>query len=458
MDMNAVNQNAGRQLAFNPENCERMPSGIFCSDSFGRWALTDVSGMPLLAAESFPQDLLPYMASSGSFYGPSLHILVVTLACNHACIYCRVAPVSEKEKGTEMTLETAKKSIDLAFNTPNDCITFEFQGGEALLNWPVVKSSVIYAKEKNKIYKKDMRMAIVTNLSLMDEEKFKFFVNEGVSVCTSLDGPAALHNLNRRYGNSGGHDKAVYWIKRFAAAASSSGKPDSLPSALMTTTKHSLSIPEKIVDEYRDLGLGGIFIRPLSPIGHAGTVWKDIGYDPLEYKLFYARSLKRVLEINRCGERFVERNAALFARKLFHFENPNYLDLKSPCGAVTGQLAYNWDGNVYSCDEGRMLGAGGDASFMLGSVYATKWRELFVKPSAIMCASASCLESQPACARCAFKPFCGVCPVHNKAAQGCIYGNMKGSYWCEIQKAVFYVVLAALRNPADREIIKGWID
>ena len=206
------------------------------------------------------------------------------------------------------------------------------------------------------------------------------------------------------------------------------------------------------------MGLGGIFIRPLSPIGHAGTVWKDIGYDPLEYKLFYARSLKRVLEINRRGERFVERNAALFARKLFCFENPNYLDLKSPCGAATGQLAYNWDGNVYSCDEGRMLGAGGDASFMLGSVYATKWRDLFVKPSAIMCASASCLESQPACARCAFKPFCGVCPVHNKAAQGCIYGNMKGSYWCEIQKAVFYVVLAALRNPADREIIKGWLD
>lgn len=443
-------------LYFAPECCEHTSAGMFYSDSFGRWALADSAGNILAQPDYVPDDLLPYYASSGAFYGPSLHIIVVTLACNHACIYCRVAPVSEKEKGTAMTEETARRSVEMAFRTPNECLTIEFQGGEALLNWPAVKAAIIRAKELNKIAKKDLRLAIVTNLSLMDEEKFRFFIENGVSVCTSLDGPAMLHNKNRVYGNIGGHGKAAYWLRRFYDAADGGG-PDSLPSALMTTTKHSLKMPEEIVEEYRKLGTGGIFIRPLSPIGHAGTVWDKIGYTPREYKLFYARSLKKVLEINKSGEIFVERNAALFARKLFDFENPNYLDLKSPCGAATGQLAYNWNGDVYTCDEGRMLGAGGDYSFRLGSVYSSSWKDLMKAAPAIKCSAASCLESQPVCCRCAFKPFCGVCPAHNKASQNSLWGNIKGSYWCEIQKAMFTVILAAIKNPENREIIQGWL-
>ena len=443
-------------LYFKPECCENTAAGLFYSDSFSHWALTDSAGNIVAQPDYVPDDLLPYYASSGSFYGPSLHIIVVTLACNHACIYCRVSPISEKEKGTAMTEETAIRSVEMAFNTPNNYLTIEFQGGEALINWPSVKAAIIHALDLNKKYKKDLRISIVTNLSLMDQRKFLFLLDHGVSVCTSLDGPAILHNKNRVHGEIGGYAKAVYWLKRLREA-SKGGGPDSLPSALMTTTRHSLNIPEQIVEEYRRLGLGGIFIRPLSPIGHAGTVWDKIGYFPKEYKLFYARALKKVLDINKSGEIFVERNAALFARKLFNFENPNYLDLKSPCGAATGQLAYNWNGDIYTCDEGRMLGAGGDYSFRLGSVYSSTWKDIITAKPAIRCSVASCLESQPCCYRCAFKPFCGICPVHNRASQGSIWGNMKGSYWCEIQKAMFSVILAAIKNPANREIIRGWL-
>jgi hypothetical protein len=30
------------------------------------------------------------------------------------------------------------------------------------------------------------------------------------------------------------------------------------------------------------------------------------------------------------------------------------LELRSPCGAGIGQLLYNYDGKVYTCDEGRI--------------------------------------------------------------------------------------------------------
>ena len=445
-----------KDLYFKPECCEKTAAGLFYSDSFSRWALTDSAGNVVAQPDYVPDDLLPYYASSGAFYGPSLHIIVVTLACNHACIYCRVAPVSEKEKGTAMTEETARRSVEMAFNTPNDCLTIEFQGGEALLNWPAVSAAIIHARELNRERQKDLRLAIVTNLSMMDEQKFRFLVENGVSVCTSLDGPAMLHNKNRVYGNAGGHSKALYWLDRLNEAAAGGG-PDSLPSALMTTTRHSLSIPELIVEQYRELGLGGIFIRPLSPIGHAGTVWDRIGYSPKEYKLFYARSLKKVLDINKAGELFVERNAALFARKLFDFENPNYLDLKSPCGASTGQLAYNWNGDIYTCDEGRMLSNSGDEYFRLGSVYEDSFKSIIRKPLAIRLIASSLTElRQPMCSRCPSSLYCRVPPVYNYITQGNIHGNMAANERCRLFRQVYDMLSEKNSVPENAAIFRQW--
>ena len=220
--------------------------------------------------------------SAGVYEGPGLHILVLTLKCNHACVYCR-ATAGAAGKNTDMSRSTAFKSVDTAFSSPNRKISLEFQGGEALLNWPVLKETVLYAKKLNLEKGKDLELSVVTNLSLMDEEKFNFLVREGVSVCTSLDGPAGLHDANRRWAGGASHSKVVRWLKKFAAAAGKDGRADALPSALMTTTRLSLENPRGIVDEYRGLGLGGIFLRPLSPIGYAAGIWPEIGYGPEEF-------------------------------------------------------------------------------------------------------------------------------------------------------------------------------
>ncbi|MEI7529392.1 MAG: His-Xaa-Ser system radical SAM maturase HxsB, partial [Elusimicrobiota bacterium] len=349
--------------------------------------------------------------SSGVYEGPGLHILVLTLRCNHACVYCR-ATAGGAGKNSDMSRATAFKSVETAFSSPNNKLSLEFQGGEALLNWPVLREAALYAKKLNLRKGKDLALSVVTNLSLMDEAKFAFLVREGVSVCTSLDGPAKLHDVNRRWSGGSSHSKAVYWLKRFAAAAGGDGRADTLPSALMTATRLSLKDPRDIVDEYRKLGLGGIFLRPLSPIGYAGAVWPEIGYGPEEFLGFYRAALAYIMEVNGAGEKFVERNAALLARKLLRAEDPNFLDLRSPCGAAIGQLAYNFNGDVYTCDEGRMVAACGDDLFRLGNVRTDRFENIMTAPAARICAMASCLENQPECARCAFKPFCGVCPVH----------------------------------------------
>jgi sulfatase maturation enzyme AslB (radical SAM superfamily) len=52
------------------------------------------------------------------------------------------------QKELDMSKETAKKVVDTIFYTSNPSITIEFQGGEPLVNWDVIKFIVEYAEKK----------------------------------------------------------------------------------------------------------------------------------------------------------------------------------------------------------------------------------------------------------------------------------------------------------------------
>ena len=96
------------------------------------------------------------------FQGASLHIVVVTLRCNMNCIYCHASSKPADKKEFDMDKETAKATVDFIFQTPSKGITIEFQGGEPLLNWGVVKYVIEYAQEKNKQAKKKLAQIFKT--------------------------------------------------------------------------------------------------------------------------------------------------------------------------------------------------------------------------------------------------------------------------------------------------------
>ena len=58
---------------------------------------------------------------------PSLHIMVLSLRCNHACKYCHANISSENAKWKDMTIDTAKEIVDTIFFTTSNNITIEFQ-------------------------------------------------------------------------------------------------------------------------------------------------------------------------------------------------------------------------------------------------------------------------------------------------------------------------------------------
>lgn len=96
-----------------------------------------------------------------------LHMIVITLRCNCLCRYCHASSVDFSNKKYDMSWETAKKTMDMIFQTPSKDIKIEYQGGEPLLNWEVLKQSVLYAEFLNKIAKKKLGFVICTRNHFM---------------------------------------------------------------------------------------------------------------------------------------------------------------------------------------------------------------------------------------------------------------------------------------------------
>ncbi|MFA6193336.1 MAG: His-Xaa-Ser system radical SAM maturase HxsB [Parcubacteria group bacterium] len=395
--------------------------------------------------------------------GPSLHIIVVTLRCNYNCIYCQTSSKKVDDMKYDMDLATAKQTVDFIFTTPNKNIAIEFQGGEPLLNWPIVKFIVEYANEKNKAEKKNLELRLVSNFSLMDKEKLEFFFNNHVALCSSLDGPKEIQNKNRPFLAQGSYESTTKWLNialekyRQLERKKVKGKIYyHQPGAIVTVSRFSLDHPKEIVDEYLKWGFEAIFLRPLSPLGIAGKIWSKIGYTTEEYLKFYQKALEYIFELNKSGKKFHERTAAMMASKILEDEDINYLELRSPCGAGIGQLAYDYDGSIYTCDEGRMMGYAGEDMFKLGDVTKNSYSEIIDNPTLKGMCLASETSCQAGCAHCAYQPYCGVCPIYNYAETGNIFSQQPNSMRCIISKSIFDMIFEYLQSNKTKKILERW--
>jgi uncharacterized protein len=366
--------------------------------------------------------------------GPHLHVVVATLRCNHSCKYCHASRTDMDRVDTDMSLATARQVVDFAFQSPAPVVNFEFQGGEPTVNFPVIQFITEYAREKNRYENKELLLSLVSNLTYMDDEKLRFLVDNGVMICTSLDGPQDVHDANRGWiGKGSSHATVTSWMERFNGAWVDRGLDPDLfhVDALMTTTRASLKRGRAIVDEYVARGIKSIHLRPLNPFGFATATWKQIGYSMEEFLAFYRDTFEYILELNQQGVFLQERMAAMFLTKMLTPDDPNYTDCRSPVGSGTATLAYNFDGAVYTCDEGRMTAHMGDEFFRLGHVASSSWRDVAHHPTVKTLAVASITDALPACSKCMFQPTCGIQPLHNYKFDGDLFAQRPRSRKCQ---------------------------
>jgi His-Xaa-Ser system radical SAM maturase HxsB len=383
-----------------------------------------------------------------------LHIFVVTLRCDHSCHYCQVSRVSTNRSKYDMTPETAERSLDLVFRSPARQLKIEFQGGESLLNFDLIRWIVERAEEIARTRGRDLQFVVATNLAFISDEILTFLRAHNVLVSTSLDGPAMVHNANRPRPGNDSYEATLRGIDRARAVLG-----EDRVSAIMTTSRTSLDYPEAIVDEYVNRGFNHIFLRPISPYGFAVRTRHKTGYALATYLEFYKRALERILAVNRAGTFLIEDYAAILLTKILTPFATGYVDLQSPTGAGIAVAVYNYDGDVYVSDEARMLAEMGDRSFRLGNVHSDAYEQLFGSEKLRTLVADSVLESLPGCSDCAFQQYCGCDPLENYTTQGRTIGHRPTSEFHHRNRAIIEHLLRLYHGSDEsaRRIFWSWV-
>ncbi len=379
----------------------------------------------------------------------SLHIFVVTTSCNLDCVYCQ-ANNGTAVPNCMMSADTAEKAVDIALQSPEESLSFEFQGGEPLLNFDIIKHIIEYTQNCNTRHKIDYN--IVTNLTMLTDEMIDFIVDYKIGISTSLDGDCFVHNTNRPYRNGGGtYETVVSQIEKLRERGIN-------PGAIETTTRATLKNVESLVDTYIRLGFDSVFIRHLTQLGKASKGWESIGYTAEEFLTFYRQALDLIIKKNIDGIYFREQHASILLNRIMG-NRMNYMELRSPCGGGIGQLAYFADGRVFTCDEGRMLAEMGNSAFQLGDVYKDTYKTLVCdnRVCRTVCA-ASTLETIPSCCDCVYQPYCGTCPVLSYAVFDDIFEKHPNSFRCKVYSGILdYLFELLLENNSDIvRVLESW--
>jgi His-Xaa-Ser system radical SAM maturase HxsB len=334
--------------------------------------------------------------------GPSLHILVPTLGCGHSCRYCQVSRALDSD-GFTMSQHDLEAACDAIFESPTATLTVEFQGGDPLLRFDLVRHAIERITARNRREQRTLRFVVASTLHQLDREMCAFFKAHRTYLSTSIDGPPALHNRNRPTPTRDAYERTLSGID---LARREIG--EGAVAALMTTTRASLDYPEDIVDTYVALGFDEIFIRPLSHYGFARRNANALGYSTEAFETFYARAFDRVLYWNRQGVPIREVRASIALNKMLSPFDAGYVDLQCPNGAGLAGLVYNYDGYVYPSDEARMLAAAGDPSLRLGRI-GEPLATLLQSDVERQLVAASAANTD--CERCAYHAYCGHDPI-----------------------------------------------
>lgn len=440
---------------------------------FIEWKITKWSKYDELLEKKFikwkkyKDDMAVLYAKKNEFlaYGPSLHIIVVTLRCNHKCEYCHAAAAPVNAKDMDMTEKTAKKIVDTIFYSSNPTLTIEFQWWEPLLNWDIIKYITEYAKIKASHLWKNVNFALVTNLTLMDNEKLDYIMNHNISISTSLDWDEEVHNYNRTFKNWNSFKKVTSWIKKINNIYKEKGINDFWWNplkiwALLTVTKKTLSKYKEVIDTYVSLWLDWIFLRPLNPYWFAAVDFDKLWYTTDEFINFYYSSMDYILELNKKWINFREMLSNIYLIKILTNKDPNFMDERSPCWACVWQVAYNYDWKIYSCDEWRMLWRMWDDNFLMTEIDENAeetYNNMIESETTKIMVQASTLDWLPWYNDSVYKPYIWVCPINSYKLTGNIIPNYKKDTKRKLWYKVLDYIFEKLKDNENKEVFEKWV-
>ena len=128
--------------------------------------------------------------------------LCLTHACNLRCAYCYAG----EKHAVRMRWETARKAVDFSLGQTlkhaaakgrAPAAQLGFFGGEPLLEWKLLQDATRHASEEAGRLGIPLKKTVTTNMTLLDEAKAAWLMENHFWVGLSLDGNAAMHDTLR---------------------------------------------------------------------------------------------------------------------------------------------------------------------------------------------------------------------------------------------------------------------
>ena len=268
--------------------------------------------------------------------------LFISNNCNLQCSYCFAHPPGEagNDKNGHMSREVAIRAVDLLLEQEGGhYCEIDFFGGEPLLNFPLIREIVAYAKASGLRKGKEFTFTLTTNAMLLGEEVAAFLNEENMSVILSLDGRPAVHDRMRRTTSDG--DSYARVLPRIRKFLSERGYNNYYIRG--TYTAHNLDFCQD-VEHMLSEGFDSLSMEPVVATGEA------------PYALQREHIPRLVEEYDRLVELFLERRAAGRPFHFYHFDmdlekGPCVYKRLSGCGAGGEYLAVAADGTLYPCHQ-----------------------------------------------------------------------------------------------------------
>lgn len=314
--------------------------------------------------------------------------------CNLACEYCFAHKGDFGSARMLMSEQTAKKAIDfLILHSENrHNLEVDFFGGEPLMNFDVVKSTINYARSLEKLYNKNFRFTITTNGVLLDDDKIDFINKEMSNVVLSLDGRKSVNDRMRPTRNGGSSFDVI--VPKFQRLVASRGDKDYYIRG--TFTKYNLDFSADVLRMY-ELGFDHLSIEPVAPDKTSSYAFSEEDLP----KIFdeYEKLAIKILEMKQTGKNI----------NFFHFmvdldQGPCIIKKVKGCGCGNEYVAVTPEGDIYPCHQ-----FVGKSQWKMGNLhdgtFDNDMKKMFSK---------SHLYAKEKCRNCWAKFFCsGGCNANN---------------------------------------------
>lgn len=222
--------------------------------------------------ESRDEDALLIMQKEYEKLNRKIEIMyfIVSTGCNLKCKYCfeeesKHNNHSEINMSYDIAMTAAKKYVEYLERHDIEKPQVIFYGGEPLVNWDIVKSVINYISSCNS----KVKFNIVTNGTLIDDEKAKYISEHDVEVGISLDGPKCINDYNRifRVGNNSVYDTVMKRIDILKNHKCKYGLSITISQALIDSK-------DKVLEWLKTSGLQSIFYN-LYHYGEVSDTWED---------------------------------------------------------------------------------------------------------------------------------------------------------------------------------------